>query len=733
MAMVNPHKILTVSYGTFSCTLEGFDDSFGTMKAIAEYFRDLASDDRYFGAEPPTPDADMLARIAEKEIARRVEAHLDDKNIVLKADPGTILPVAATSPAPSSEHVVAEEQPATTVQQETVQQESAPADAENPENTAQDPAFDADEAAQPKAQPKALSTTPTAEVSDPQATTEAIANPDDAPDDAADANVTAGSPEDMVSSDSGFETELTRALVADTLAGALADAMHDEGDAEQHLHETPAASPETGAEIGETPSPKVDILDDRSSAGKTDADRISDQIPDPDSVAAKLQRIRSVVDVDEPDTDYSEDEHADDFLSEARQDITAALNADDSLETRFSGQDAGNVTDDDPISAMLGELEIKPAKAPEPEQVNRLDGLEAAPEPLAEPRAEPKAPTAPEATAKPVARVVRMKRSEYEAALTDGEFEEVKRDTGSAQAEAETTLSPEDEADLLRELAAVEAEFRKSTGDSSTGLDEGQAEDTIAAATERDDGENLFAEGGTTEPGAVAAGSRRARLAAADTDGEMGRILAETEQHMDEESGKGRRQAIAHLRAAVAATKAEQGVGGNLNRTDPEDDAYRSDLADVVRPRRATGSARTQRPGASRPAPLKLVAEQRVDLNESPKGPVRPRRVAADANAAAQSADNFAEYAENVGADSLPELLEAAASYLAFVEGHDMFSRPQLMTKVRQVEQDEFSREEGLRFFGQLLREGKIVKVKAGRFGVSDDIAYRPDARAAGA
>lgn len=98
--MTSESKILTVSYGTFSCTLEGFDDPFDTMRAIAEYFRDLAENDRYFGAKPSQPDAAMLHRIAEREVARIVDTQVRDSRKTSMAAPDTVDLAPVTAPVP---------------------------------------------------------------------------------------------------------------------------------------------------------------------------------------------------------------------------------------------------------------------------------------------------------------------------------------------------------------------------------------------------------------------------------------------------------------------------------------------------------------------------------------------------------------------------------------------------------------------------------------------------------
>lgn len=701
--MVNTNKILTVSYGTFSCTLEGFDDSFGTMKAIAEYFRDLAADDRYFGAEPPSPDAEMLARIAEREISRRVEAHRDENTFVLRADPASLLPMA-TKPVAK-----APEAPATEVK--------APAAA---------PVAD-----EPAAKPEVVR--PIKEASP----------------------VAEARPETSIA---GLST-----LVAESQAS----------------HEADDTLPEA------TPRPEPVAATRQATA-------------DPDSVAAKLQRIRDVVSKHDGENGYSEDEHAEDFLTEdedateeflssAQADIEAALAADaaaDAAEAeRLEAEEKAKAEAEAEAAQAKAEAEakakadaeIKAQKAAEaaeaaqntPDTTDDEDDIAALLDKLsasdsagetdpANDAPKPEAFVGDEDGEAPLrARVIKMKKTDFEAALADGLIEEEQDETTAS------SLSPEDEADLMRELAAVEAEATQGSKSQAAHFDEADEDDDydsyneadfdedahdedyddeeLSAATGADTAGNLFSDEDDATENTVSSAVRAvrsARLVDASTDDQMGRILDKTNTKLEEDEGRGRRNAIAHLRAAVQATEAERNMGGDLGADGRDTEVYRDDLETAVRPRRPVATQGAARPDARRPAPLKLVAEQRIDTPQR-EGPVRPRRVKVTQtlvhNEAPKGSADFAEYIEKVGAQNLGEVLEAAASYMAFVEGQDAFSRPQLMSKLSGTEHADTSREDRLRSFGQLLRSGKIRKLGGGRFEASEDISYRPNTRAAGA
>ncbi|MGA9254585.1 MAG: hypothetical protein WBV71_19335 [Roseobacter sp.] len=654
--MMNNNKILTVSYGTFSCTLEGFDDSFDTMKAIAEYFRDLASDDRYFGAEPPQPDAEMLARIAEKEVSRRVEAHEHEGRIMLKAHEEQ----TSEAPAPMTEPASL---PKTTAPTSTPNMVESPA--------MQDPT------------PR-VETPVEAAVSTSSDEIENVSQNIEAEEDA-----TAHAA--MTETDMPVEEPAVEDVVpdaSDDVAAFFAESVHTEiqtDDMEESISAVDfTVSTSLSDAADETPEPEHSF-----------ADAVSDAEEDAQtaSFADKLERIRAVVSRQEDEelsTSYEDDDEtpepmghfadldaaftredddtpvARDVMADAAQDIVDAFEQDEAayepLETADEETAETAEDDADDLDEILRRIE---ENSDDDDAKDNLFG------------------DGSDDDAETQGRVLKVNRSDLDAALDAGDLEEY-----------------EDE-DMSASLGAQDSETRAR----SEGIDE-QAPRQALPEIDEETGEDVS------------------------------RLMAEADQQMQEPEGQTRRSAFAHLRAAVAARFADRSMDDEAQNEEKEAEVYRSDLADVVKPRRAmAGEHRTERPHEERAAPLKLVAEQRIDAEAPPaRGPVAPRRVAASAEDGEIVVEDtgFAAYASERGAKSLPELLEAAAAYLAYVEGHEQFSRPELMSRVRQANCGDFTREDGLRSFGQLLRTGKIEKIKGGRFTASDAIGYKPGHRAVG-
>ncbi|WP_170438009.1 hypothetical protein [Ruegeria arenilitoris] len=578
--MVQNNKVLTVSYGTFSCTLEGFDDSFETMKAIAEYFRDLAADDRYFGSEPPQPDAEMLTRIAQRDASRRVEAKQNDTGLLLRAT--------------DEAHDAAPQQPA------------------------------------------------------PAASTPAPASPD--------------------------------LSVVDTAPAAGAAPFF--ADAEP----VESAAPQSA-----------------------------------DSIAAKLQRIRAVVSHnDQTPPAYSEDEDSG-FLASPEPQIDAisaafeagALSPEDLGATEeVMQEDAPVEATQQPTDPFVDLAEEEPQAAVEfeaEEEFSAASEVEAEADEGAEdaPEVEADLEEAEEAAAE--------ETSEDDQAASD---EEASSEILFADLEEDTDSEPEAD-DILNIL-----------GDQPEDADEEVSELAEDGVLTAEDEESILGEISEIEA-EMDARSKRDANKPQDVDSDVLRLMEKADAQMDDPATSDKRETYSHLRTAVAATEAEGGKARDAD--EDENQKYRGDLASVVSPRRPEIHVTSMRPESDTAAPLKLVAEQRIDTQDADAGPVTPRRVTAAQDDDASEEGGFAHFAQEQGAQSLPDLLEAAAAYLSFIEGQEQFSRPQLMNKVRSLKQDEFNREESLRSFGQLLRDGKIEKAGGGRFAASNQIGFRPDdKRAAG-
>lgn len=618
--MVGSSKILTVSYGTFSCTLEGFDDPFSTMKSIAEYFRDLAADDRYFGAEPPTPDAEMLHRIAEREVQRRVETRLTSGGITLRQT---------------------EDAPGTPERVEPAAELAAPETPRTPERDER--AVDhADEAVAAKlSRIRAVVDRARARsMPSPAAPAFEPAELEDEPEDADLSDITAARRDQM----------------GDALATGMAADELDEG-----LDENEVEAADAGDEIV---------------AGTPD---------------------------EEPEERVAEDSLEDDGAPDEDEPVHAASgDEDDAFEgtdrpwaDTMDGEDQPAVAEDDAEEPVEAAVADEPGIAEEPEMES--------PVAMDEDEADEDAPSGAyddEEEDDLADRIVRLSQTGHRSGLLSDDDED---------------NQPEDDETLAGIRMALETEQQ-------------------AIAQEKKE-QRL---------------ERRHVLIGGDPDQgpAFNRILAETDSKLADREGTRRRSAIAHLKAAVAATKADRMLNRERSRQldEEEQSAYREDLAKVVRPHRSEPreSAADKMRRSSEPAePLILGSSQRVDDAGGAERvtSVQPRRIGAgmlaieseDADVEGDDDSAFVAFAEEMGARELPDLLEAAAAYTAFVERQPHFSRPQIMRRAAAIEtEEEFTREAGLRSFGQLLRQGKIRKLQRGQFTISENTRFRPEARIAG-
>ncbi len=743
--MTKESKILTVSYGTFSCTLEGFDDPFITMKAIAEYFRDLTAEDRYFGAEPPQPDAAMLHRIAEREVTRLVDTRSRDGSAILNSvkegASGRVTGRARTPREPAADVLAGTMAPVVVPALQDVIPDGVAAKLSRIRKS-----VNLDAGAAQLSEDVLRSLAPEGLAAD-----EISAPSEDLADLAAlDASPGAATVDKIADLPSGDAINRLGALIADPeaeQASGVLDAAPEvsvEGLADQLSD----ALPEDLEAAGDDP---VNLWMSDGGIDATPDDALSDLAEEPDFESQDDQDVA----LSEAIADNLDDSPVpeDDLAAAVLADVAALADAEALADTLPEDLSAVSETVDaarlaDPLPE---DQDITPEFEPEYEPEA---ATETAADPVEEPVAEQPAGKSAGKSRRVSSRVVRIHPDAEDA-------------TGRSDSGATRVLRPTGEdaevARLLRQADEVMAESEnrsriEALAHLKAAVQTTEAERTVtggAAKPTSEPSSDVYREdlAKIVEPLPAATGPdfrpRRKTVSVRPQEPRPGTIrpgmispmplVLVSEQRIDwiaptdtpalSPAAFAPEPEVATRLTAEMATLSElrPEPGPAPVQTGPMVPGIGGTPLVALRTGRLTGAI-----GVGSTAASPMQTQQNVLLDRIVNSPVSDPEDGDDLDEDLSEADEagLANFAERVGVKSMADMLEAAAAYATCIEKRDRFTRPQLMRRLMASAGGKpVSREDGLRSFGTLLRTGRIEKISRGHYVLAEHSPYLTEAR----